>query len=58
MTPEREKIAMIPEGMTPVYNKVGLAPGLVGKVAGSTLVVLPGVPAELKSLFEDISSST
>lgn len=55
ITPEREKIAMIPEDMTPIYNRVGLAPGLVGNVGKGTLVVLPGVPAELKSLFEEIS---
>jgi molybdopterin-biosynthesis enzyme MoeA-like protein len=55
MTPDIEKIAMIPKGMIPIYNRIGLAPGLVGKVGKSTLIILPGVPAELKNLFEEIS---
>jgi nicotinamide-nucleotide amidase len=41
----------VPEGMTPVTNPVGSAPGLVGLVNGRILVMLPGVPAEMAGLL-------
>ena len=54
MTKGREKFAQIPEGMIPIYNKVGIAPGLVEKIGEKTLIMLPGVPREVESLFGDI----
>ena len=55
ITEEREKFAIIPEGFTAIYNKVGLAPGLVSEIGESTLIILPGVPRELEPLFMSIS---
>jgi molybdenum cofactor synthesis domain-containing protein len=50
--PHVRKMAYLPRGAKPLYNPVGAAPGaLVG--LGSTLIaVLPGVPAEMKGMFE------
>jgi nicotinamide-nucleotide amidase len=45
------KQARIPRGAS-VLGLAGTAPGLVMEVDGSTLVVLPGVPSELRRLWE------
>ncbi len=52
LTESREKMAYLPEGSTPLANPVGAAPAVILKVDRSTLVCLPGVPAELKSIYE------
>lgn len=52
MTPSRTKMARLPVGATPLANGVGAAPGVVLAVGDSTLVSLPGVPAELKDIFQ------
>lgn len=44
----------VPEGLTPLDNPVGSAPGLVGQLAGRTLVLLPGVPQELTGLLPQV----
>ena len=54
MTKAREKFARIPDGMIPIYNKVGISPGLIEKLGDRTLIILPGVPREVESLFRDI----
>ncbi len=41
----------VPVGMTPLANRVGTAPGLAGRLRGRTLVILPGVPSELRGLL-------
>ncbi|MFW9818136.1 MAG: competence/damage-inducible protein A [Candidatus Thorarchaeota archaeon] len=54
MTKEREKMAYLPTGSTPLPNTVGTAPG-VKIIEGETIIfILPGVPAELKSMFRNI----
>jgi nicotinamide-nucleotide amidase len=51
LTPSRVKMARLPKGATPVVNEVGTAPG-VRLVSGKTTVFcLPGVPAEMRSIF-------
>jgi molybdenum cofactor synthesis domain-containing protein len=50
-----EKLAEKPEGMIPIYNRVGMAPGLFEHHGERTLIVLPGVPRELECVFNDIS---
>jgi molybdopterin-biosynthesis enzyme MoeA-like protein len=51
LTPARRKIAMLPAGAEPLPNDVGTAPG-VRLVLGPTVVYsLPGVPAEMRSIF-------
>jgi nicotinamide-nucleotide amidase len=44
--------AMVPEGATVLPNPRGTAPGLWLEANGHILVLLPGVPSELKSMFE------
>ena len=43
--------ARVPAGMTPVTNPVGWAPALVGEMRGRWLVLLPGVPAEMRAML-------
>ncbi|MBS3795350.1 MAG: competence/damage-inducible protein A [Candidatus Thorarchaeota archaeon] len=53
MTPAREKMAKIPKGGTPLDNRVGGAPGVMISEGDLTIFCLPGVPDELKFIFED-----
>jgi len=53
MTPARKKMAIIPFGSTPINNPVGSAPGVLIKREDSTIVILPGVPSEMKAIFEE-----
>lgn len=46
-----EDQARIPRKATPFYNPVGSAPGLLFSEEGKTLILLPGVPKEMESLF-------
>ena len=52
ITPSRAKMAQLPIGAEPLANDVGAAPGVVLHTSGCTLVSLPGVPAELKAIFQ------
>jgi molybdenum cofactor synthesis domain-containing protein len=53
LTPPRIKMATLPEGTLPVANPVGTAPGVQTCVGGTVIVVLPGVPSEMKAIFEE-----
>ncbi len=44
--------AMVPEGATVLANSRGTAPGLWLESKGKIVVMLPGVPVELKAIFE------
>lgn len=48
-----ERMALVPEGALVLPNRVGTAPGLVLDVEGRVVVLLPGVPAELRGLFDE-----
>ena len=48
-----ERMAQVPEGALVLPNRVGTAPGLVLDVEGRMVVLLPGVPAELRGLFDE-----
>lgn len=52
---EEWKYVWVPEGMVPIKNDVGLAPGLLCKVGNTLLVVLPGVPKELQAMFAKVA---
>lgn len=52
MNPAREKMALFPAGAVPLANPIGSAPGVLLKNGKSTIVSLPGVPRELKGIFE------
>ena len=47
------KQAMVPEGYVIVPNPLGTAPGYRVQSAGKHIVVLPGVPREMKPMVED-----
>jgi nicotinamide-nucleotide amidase len=47
----REKMAWLPVGAIPLHNPVGTACGVMLKKRNSTIVSLPGIPSELKSIF-------
>jgi len=53
MTDARMKMAQLPEGAIPLDNRVGGAPGVRIHDNDTTIFCLPGVPAELKFIFED-----
>jgi nicotinamide-nucleotide amidase len=44
--------AFIPQGATLIPNPVGTAPGFILKIDKTYLVTLPGVPSEMKAMFE------
>jgi len=52
LTPQRQKMARLLEGSDPIPNEIGLAVGMTTIVGNKTVVVLPGVPAEMKNMFE------
>jgi nicotinamide-nucleotide amidase len=45
--------AYIPAGAEPIANRLGTAPGIMARAKGKLLVVLPGVPDEMKQMFQD-----
>jgi len=47
------KQALIPEGAQVIPNRRGTAPGVVIAPGGATIVIMPGVPAEMKGMAED-----
>ncbi|MCX8191744.1 MAG: molybdopterin-binding protein, partial [Nitrososphaerales archaeon] len=52
LTPTRLKMATLPEGAIPIQNRVGTAPAVLLKVNDVKIVSLPGVPSEMKDIFE------
>jgi nicotinamide-nucleotide amidase len=52
MTPARRKMAMLPEGSVPVVNDLGTAPAVRIERSGSVIFCLPGVPKEMKDIYE------
>jgi len=51
LTPERIKMAYLPEGGIPIHNPVGTAPGCWLEVDGTIIISLPGVPKEMESMW-------
>jgi nicotinamide-nucleotide amidase len=45
--------AMRPEGSRVIENPVGSAPGIGARLGSCEIVALPGVPAELRAMFDD-----
>jgi nicotinamide-nucleotide amidase len=48
-----QRLALVPRGGRPLPNTVGLAPGLFLRTEGAVLYALPGVPAEMRAIFEE-----
>jgi nicotinamide-nucleotide amidase len=51
LNPAREKMAWLPEGAVPLENPVGTAPGVLLQICKTGIICLPGVPSELKGIF-------
>jgi len=54
MTMEREKMAYLPEGSIPLPNVRGTAPGIEVKEKNTVIFCLPGVPAEMTAMFNNV----
>jgi molybdenum cofactor synthesis domain-containing protein len=52
ITEDRKKMAILPEGSTPIFNAVGAAPGVFLMQNFTRILVLPGVPSEMMYLLE------
>ena len=57
LTPARVKMAKLPEGAAPLPNPVGTAPAVLMKQENVTVIALPGVPSEMKSIFDESVAS-
>jgi nicotinamide-nucleotide amidase len=53
MTENNYKQAYMPEGSIVIRNNRGTAPGFILEEGERTLVMLPGPPSEMKTMFED-----
>ncbi|MEB3225545.1 MAG: competence/damage-inducible protein A [Synechococcus sp.] len=53
MTPNNRKQALLPEGAEILPNPTGTAPGMIWQVAGLTILTFPGVPSEMKRMWQD-----
>ena len=52
--PEKTKIqAYIPAGTKALANNLGTAPGIMAQIKGKLLIAMPGVPPEMKQMFEE-----
>jgi molybdenum cofactor synthesis domain-containing protein len=52
LTSPREKMAKLPKKAVPLFNPVGTAPAVMVEQQDTTLIALPGVPSEMKAIFE------
>lgn len=52
MHPENRTQAMFPDGAKPIRNHFGTAPGFHAVVGLADIYVMPGVPREMKMMFE------
>jgi nicotinamide-nucleotide amidase len=52
-TANNEKQAWFPQGAEVLVNRRGTAPGFVAQVAGCRVFCLPGVPRELRPMFDE-----
>lgn len=52
LTETNKNQALIPSSCTPILNLNGTAPGMLFKRKNSLFVALPGVPFEMKSMFD------
>ena len=52
MEPSNERQALLPQWATPLTNRYGTAPGFHLQYQGCELFFLPGVPTEMKAMFE------
>lgn len=48
----REKMATLPLGSRPLRNPIGTAPGVLIEAGATRIICLPGVPEEMRAIFE------
>lgn len=53
LTSARLKMARLPKDSVPLPNPVGTAPGVLSEGGSTKIVNLPGVPSEMKAIFEE-----
>jgi nicotinamide-nucleotide amidase len=53
MTPNQRRQALIPRGAVPIPNRWGTAPGVFWEVEGRVLVMVPGVPREMRGMVDE-----
>jgi molybdenum cofactor synthesis domain-containing protein len=53
LTSPRIKMATLPKGASPLPNPIGTAPGVLLKQNNITIIALPGVPPEMKAIFDN-----
>ena len=52
--PEKSKVqAYLPAGAKALANNLGTAPGIMAQIKGKLLIAMPGVPSEMKQMFEE-----
>lgn len=51
ITPARKKMAMLPQGASPLLNPIGGAPAVFIQSGQTKIFLLPGVPPEMKSIY-------
>lgn len=54
MSESNHQQAYVPQGARAIENVYGTAPAFIVEDARGTLIVLPGVPRELKGIFEEV----
>jgi nicotinamide-nucleotide amidase len=51
---ERNRVqALFPQGAEPLTNPIGTAPGIWMTIGRATIAALPGVPSEMRRMFQD-----
>jgi nicotinamide-nucleotide amidase len=53
MAPRNRVQALIPQGAEPLPNRVGTAPGIWMKIGQATFTCLPGVPSEMRIMYDE-----
>ena len=53
LTPNNMRQVRVPKGATVLTNRAGLAPGFWIELSGTPLLVVPGVPREMKRIWAD-----
>jgi nicotinamide-nucleotide amidase len=54
MSETNKQQAYIPAGTEPLKNTIGTAPGILAETGGKIFAVMPGVPVEMKKMFEEM----
>lgn len=54
LTEDRMKMVRLPVGSKPLHNPIGSAPGVLIEHEGKKIVILPGVPGEMKAILESV----